>query len=646
MIAVGPFQFRLERTGPSAKQIAEAERDALRVQAAAVAAQQAALLEEEVRLRQRRVALEKQEEQLAGHLEARRRRLREIHEQMRREREEFQLARAAAVEEQAALRKEAQEERDAAAAMSQQVQRRRSRLMELRRRLRRREKRHRQESEAVLARREHQLATCENRNKQEAERLRQERESLTEARLRFNGEMELDKGRLREQWEELALAQQQWEACLNEEHAERDRREHELYRRSAVLDAAEREWAGREASRRLTLADLHRETAGLEARIANQRENLSKQEGEATAARLLVERQAKETPAETAPSPADAAPSAAAAPEAPAESSRAIVLQRVAGGLADQRAHLLEQWQTLLRVQEEWRQERQQALAGMEAVARSLQEWEQWLQMRDQDLNAAAGECRQRQKELVETRHSLEGWKSRVRMQEVSWETERAGLTAQVRAREVAAARLMKRLQEMARRLHAQRAKEAEELAAVRKGCEELRQQYVRLWEECQRRRKELAHEQRALAARTLAVEQVRSELVGAGPDAAKAQVRLQRLERRNDVRYAKVEREIEDARGSWDKEISRLNELAQRVQRQQEEQASRREELAREQGAWEERRAAVEDEEERRRLDAQLLFARHERDTRLIAQLRDELECAVRLLMDANDDAPAVQAA
>ncbi len=400
VIAVGPFQFRLEQTGPSAKQAAEAERDALRVQAAAVAAQQAALLEEEVRLRQRRAALQKQEEQLAGHLEARRRRLREIHEQMRREREEFQLARAAAAQEQAALRKEAQEERDAAAAMGQQVQRRRSRLMELRRRLRRREKQHWQAREAVLIRREQELATCENRHKQEAEKLRQERESLSEARLRFNGDAELDKRRLREQWEELALAQQQWEACLNEEHAERERRAHELDRRAAALDAAERDWTGRERLLRLTLADLHRESTGLETRIANQRRQLA--QGEAAVARRLVERQAKETPAEPAAPPADSAPQAAAAPETPEESSRAIVLQRVAGGLADQRAHLLEQWQTLLRVQEEWRREREQALAGLETVARSLQEWEQWLQMRDQDLNAAAEECRQRQKGLVQ----------------------------------------------------------------------------------------------------------------------------------------------------------------------------------------------------------------------------------------------------
>ncbi len=643
VIAVGPFQLRLERTGPSVKQIAEAERDALRVQAAAVAAQQAALLEEEVRLRQRRVALEMQEEQLAGHLESRRRRLREIHEQMRREREEFQLARAAAAQEQAALRKEAQEERDAAAAMGQQVQGRRSRLMELRRRLRRREKQHWQAREAVLAQREDELATCENRHEHEAEKLRQEKESLTEARLRFNGDAELDKRRLREQWEELALAHQQWEACLNEEHAERAKRAHELDRRAAALDKAERDWTGRERSLRLTLADLHRECTGLETRVANQRRQLS--QGEAAVVRQLVERQAKETPTETLTAPADGAPPAGV-PEAPEESSRAIVLHRVAGGLADQRAHLLEQWQTLLRVQDEWRREREQALAGLETVARSLQEWEQWLQMRDQDLNAAAEECRQRQMGLVQMRHSLEGWKSRIRMRETGWETERAVLTAQTRAREIAAARVMRRLQEMARRLHGQRSKEAAELVAARNTCEELRQQYVRLWEECQRRRKELSREQRALAARTLAVEQARSKLVGDGPDAAKVQARLRRLERRNDARYAKVEREMGNARGSWNEEISRLNELARRVQRQQDELTARREELAREHGVWEERRAAVEDVEERRRLDAQLLYARHERDTHLIARLRDELERTVRLLMDEHDDAPAVQAA
>src|SRR5262249_43530445 len=49
----------------------EKQRDALRIQVAAVAAQQAALNEEEKTLKQRQAALDRQEEQLAAHLEAR-----------------------------------------------------------------------------------------------------------------------------------------------------------------------------------------------------------------------------------------------------------------------------------------------------------------------------------------------------------------------------------------------------------------------------------------------------------------------------------------------------------------------------------------------------------------------------------------------
>ncbi len=108
VLAVGPFQFkvRLPATGtaPSPSASAEtnttgapahdraepgtAEKEALRIQAAAVAAQQAALTEEEARLQQRRAALEQQEGQLAAHLEAKRQRLVRL-------REEAQAARAA-----------------------------------------------------------------------------------------------------------------------------------------------------------------------------------------------------------------------------------------------------------------------------------------------------------------------------------------------------------------------------------------------------------------------------------------------------------------------------------------------------------------------------------------------------------------------
>jgi len=90
-VTVGPFEFCVrwetpEGSLPLPEPVArQAETEALRVQAAAVAAQQAALFEEENRLQQRRVALEKQEEQLATHLEQRRLSLLAAQEEVRRE---------------------------------------------------------------------------------------------------------------------------------------------------------------------------------------------------------------------------------------------------------------------------------------------------------------------------------------------------------------------------------------------------------------------------------------------------------------------------------------------------------------------------------------------------------------------------------
>src|SRR5262249_12063195 len=90
ILGIGPFQFQirmgarsLARSGADVQVRYTKEKDALRIQAAAVAAQQAALAEEETKLDQRRAALEQQEEQLSAHLEEKRRRLLEIRDQAR-----------------------------------------------------------------------------------------------------------------------------------------------------------------------------------------------------------------------------------------------------------------------------------------------------------------------------------------------------------------------------------------------------------------------------------------------------------------------------------------------------------------------------------------------------------------------------------
>jgi pSer/pThr/pTyr-binding forkhead associated (FHA) protein len=640
---VGPFQFRLEAADPSGEKAAEAERDALRVQAAAVAAQQAALTEEEVRLTQRRSALDEQESQLAGRLEERRRRLLELQEQTRQDRAALQAACAAAEHEQAALGKELQEARNDAAAEGKKARAERERLAQLHKRLQLRSQRHWDGKEAVLARREKELAAREAKLEHDAQGLQSARHAFTAERLRFNGEVELGKRQLREECQDLALAQQQWEACLNEEHAGRERRARELDARAAAVDEAEQAWAGRERSARLMLVDLHRESAGLEARIKNQREQLAQEEGKrGTGEEGKRGKREEETTLPSAPLPVR--PSAPLRPSKEAEDQTAA-LGRVADSLADQRAHLLEQWRTLLRVQEEWRREREEALADLEAAGRSLQEREQGIETQERRLGAEAAEQRQRQQSLSQMRYSLEGWQARVKARDAAWAGERATLLAETRAREEAAGLQLKRIQDLARRRDVQRAKEAEELAAARARCEDLRLQYVALWEECSQRREELAREHRDLAARTLAAEQLRLEVVGKAPHAARAERRLERLRRRNAARSDSAEREVTVARRSLAVEAGRLDVLAQHLKRQQDELAARRERLAREQAAWEERRAAAEDAADRGRLELKRLTARREQDERVIAQLGDEVERVAALLI-AQAEAPAAQAA
>jgi chromosome segregation ATPase len=385
------------------------------------------------------------------------------------------------------------------------------------------------------------------------------------------------------------------------------------------------------------LADLHRESAGLENRIGNLREKLAQEETAVAGLQAL-----RETSEPTAVSPSVVVPQ----PSVMAGADRTAFLQRIAGRLADQRVHLLEQWQTLLRVQDEWRNEREQAMAELEAASRSLQEQEHGLAARERELDAVAAEWRQRQQALTQLRHSLEGWQARLIGRETTWEGERATLLSEIKAREEAAELQLRRLRHLARQRELQRGNEAEELAAARERCEEVRRQYVALWKECQQRRKELAREQRDMAARTLALEQMRQEVVGAAPNAATAERRLERLRKRMASRLKASEQTVEGAHRDLAAESDRLEELGERLQGRQKELAAHREELVRQQTAWEEREAAVEEAEQRRRLELQWLIVRREQDERQIARLRDEVERVVGILMNEPEAAETSQAA
>jgi hypothetical protein len=640
VIEVGPFQFAVELAAPAPAvglpypAALEAERDALRVQAAAVVAQQAALAEEEARLQQRSTALQRQEEQLAGHLEERRLKLLGWREQLRQERSAFQeeCARARRErEERLAEEARARQEADEAVRAARQE---RQRLLELRRRLKRRWHRQWHARESGLKRREAKLAADREQLAREAAQLGQERGELRQAQLRQNGEAELGRRQLREEWQELGLAQQQWEEALNQEQAERAVRERALEEREAAVVEAEQALAERRSEAEQALAALGLEAEGLETRVRNQRAQLAE----------LERQQASAQP----PAPVPLAPPAALAVVVRDEPAWPAAVRRLAGDLADQRAHLAEQWRLLLEVQARWEQERAEALAEVLAGTGRLEQREEQAEARGRVLEVREQELSQRQEALVRQRSALEGRQARLAAREAGWETTCSALLGEVEGQEQQVALRARQLEETQQRRDRRRQEELAELQTLRSSCESLRHNYAELWQECQRQCEELAREGRTLSGRALALERYRVELLARSPNSARAERRVERLRRKDAARLEAEAREVEAGRRVLREESRRLDQRARRLAEQEEELTAAQEALAREVAEWEAKQAAGEQEELRRQQELRRLRAQQALDQGQLAALHDELERVARLLIEEAEGPalPAQQAA
>jgi pSer/pThr/pTyr-binding forkhead associated (FHA) protein len=638
LLTVGPFQFRFQvpsgepMEAPLTPAALRAERDALRIQAAAVAAQQAALGEEEIQLQQRRKALQRQKEQLATHLEERRQELIDLREQARRDRAalkaESETARAQNEEVRAALSKE----REAVRQELQQAARERRRLIEFRKRLKQRWRKHWKVHEDALKRREQELAGERGKLERDAECLQRERVQMTQAQLRFNGEVELGRRKLQDEWQQLGLAQQQWEACLNQEQTGRAAHLRELDRRAAAVAASEQ--AAYEQGRHAE--ELHlklrKEAEGLDARIRNQRLK-------------LVEQGKQSNPSPAGP----VAPFEAAAP-LPRQREAAVpaVLARLAGDLADQRLHLLKQWQAFLELREAWEPERAAALAEIEAAARELEQRERWLDARAQALADSEADLRRRQTALFDVRCSLEAWQARLTARETFLDNERVMLLADVRAREEHAEAQGQRLEEMRQRRARRRSQEIEELRLAREQHEQMRRDYALLWQECQDRRAQVIREQRELTAKSLALEQFRQELLRRAADTPGADKRVERLRRRALAHLEAEARELSRERAAVKAETGRLDGRADRLLDKEESLVARHESWMRKIAEWEEQRSAAAVVEQHREQELRHWQLVHEQDARQLHELREEVERIARLLLEEGDTAgpPASQAA
>jgi pSer/pThr/pTyr-binding forkhead associated (FHA) protein len=627
VICIGPFEFCVhlpEVNEAPRKSALEAERDALRIQAAAVAAQQASLAEEESQLQQRRKALQRQKEQLAAHLDERRRQLLELREQIRQDRAALKAETEAARRQIEELRASLNKEREAAQKEQQQAAKERRRFIELRKRLKKRWRKHWHVHESALQRRRKELDNEQARIESETRNLQAQRVQLTQAQLRFNGEVELGRRQLQVEWQQLGLAQQQWEACLNQEQSERAARLRELDRRAVALAAGEQTLKEHRRLAEQLQLHLRKEAEGLDARIRNQRLKLLEQEKQLSAA---TSKPREEEPAsETLPVPRRIDP------DVPR------VLARLAEDLSDQRRHLLEQWQCLLEWHRAWEPERLAILAQFETAARELVQHEQRLAVREQALTAGEGDLRCRHQALFEVRCALEAWQARLTARETFLDNERVMLLADVRAREELAEAQVHRLEELRQRRMRRRNQEIEELRVARAQHEQMRRDYAQLWQECQDRRAELVREHREFAAKALALEQFRQELLGRAIDTPAAEKRLNRLRRRNLVRLQADERDLERERAAVLAETKRLDSQAARLIEQEQTLVAQHEQWMKQLADWEDRQAASAELEQHRQQELRHWQLLHQQDERQLRELREEVERIARMLLDEGE--------
>lgn len=631
LLSVGPFQFRIRL--PQTADLADTEalrceQEALRVQAAAVAAQQTALTEEEGRLQQKRIALQKQEEQLAAHLEEKRQQLEELREQVREARAALRKERAAHAEEMDRAQRELEQTHRKNLAMQQRNQVKRQRLLKLQRGLKRRWQRHAAEKDAVVRRREEELQRLRREVETWKEQLQHDRARLVQEWLRFNGEVEVGRRQLTDNRNAQAAEQRQWSETRARQQSELRERGQALEQRAAELARDERELARRIRQWEGKKANLEREVEGLENRVRHQRRQLQPP---------AVSHAESAPAAATVPAPSESLP-----PAAPDRDRRSLALEGLAAELADQRLQVLEQFERLLRAQQGWQQDRDQVARELEQVGLQLSEREHALNVRELAIAPTERALASRREEATQIRLHLQGWRSRLAARESAWEAERDRVLAEVAAREKVVEERQQLLAELRQRWGERRLQEFEQLRTEQNRHRDSFHRHANLWTECYRRSSLLEQEQRALAEKSLALEQYRLEVVGHADNPATAEKRLERLRRRWASLSLAVERRLAHDRKALEALLAEVEDRFLQLHERNTEAAEER--LERAQRQTDEEQSAAEAAEGMARLQQSLHSTRAQRDLNQwqLDRLRDEMERMALTLIDEADGGPA----
>jgi hypothetical protein len=652
LLTIGPFQFQV-RLNPAflpadllqyaaAAPAGMPPAPALRTQAAAVAAQQSALGEEESKLLQRRQALEQQEQQLAIHLEEKRQRLVQLTEQAQAARATLQAERAIHLEqiEQARLRlDEAQARTDGA---KRQAEAERDRFRSLRRRLKLRWQRHLQAERQNCRRREEALAEESRQLECEADQIREAKDALTQAQLRWNGEAEVGRRQLQDERAKLRLDQQLWQECRKREQEELGRRGADLDRWETDLADVERRLAAEARHGQKLRQEHEKEAEGLENRVRNLRRKLGELEEALGRARQTSEASNGGRPA-AAPTPQPERP-------APTLSDDSLLRQAaLAAELSDQRLQLLEVWQTLVQTEEAWQRERTALLAELEALGGRLREREQGIGLREEVLNNQEEALARKRDEAALLRQQLESWQLRFRTRQANWEGERDRLLAEVQAREYQAEQQLAGLVELRERWLKRRRQEVQALQTQRSQYDKLRQEAAALRQEWLTRTAALEDRQRAVTEQEFALEQHRQETLAQAPDAVAAERALEKHRRRWLNDNAAALRSLAQQRQAARIEFAQLDERARAWQRQAQAFHAAEAEFSERRAQWEHEQVLALSEQNAQHQEVQRLQKQREASEKQLARLQDELDRVAGTLLNEgsnpSEEAPPLAA-
>jgi hypothetical protein len=557
LLKVGPFQFRVELTppapAPAVAQEPDDMREALRVQAAAIAAQQAALEEEEARLNQRRGDLQQQEEQLAAHLAEKQHQIERWSKHTETERE---LLRKEKIEhekrmdwlEQELLQAKLETTNDHAK-LTQERQRIGKVYQRLRQRWQKQWSAEKEKYQKLARKMQAEADALEERERS----LRGRESAHVEEVLRFNTERELGIRELKDGRAALGQDQERW----------RRRRSHEMLalkgiqRRSGEAQSKlHKAWqllVDQKNAWDRQVQTLQKELHGVNNRIFHQRNRIQEQASEiAGLDAILSKRKAEVAGAEVAVAEPVASSEPVAAAAQPADDAlrrRCEDLDRLASDLADQRLHLLEQYTRLAEIQDDWQQRRAQAAADLEALAQQLIVQDQHLQWRAQAATATDAALQQRQQESDAIRQELHVWRAKLKTSEQLLKEEHDRQLVALRQREALLREQLAAIADLRQRWSQRRQSELEQARTRNRTLDEeksqAQQRRVALFEE----RQQLEEGQRILAGKALALEQYRQEVFQRVKDPA-AERRIERLRRRwlslNGalIRSAKTERD------------------------------------------------------------------------------------------------------